>query len=195
MNPYERQEKIKTLIKQERALNIDDLSEQFQVSRMTIYRDVKPLMEEGLVHRSSGRISLVEKSQQSIQFDNRCVYCKRPNDSRMVYRLILTNDNVETACCAHCGLLRHRQLGDVVSHALCGDFLLDTTVSAFLMWFVMDTTLHVSCCQPQVLPFENKEHAEQFVHGFGGQVYSFQHALEEVFHRTNMHQNHCNGNE
>lgn len=195
MNPYERQEKIKTLIKQERVLNVDDLSEQFQVSRMTIYRDVKPLMEEGLVHRSSGIITLVEKDRQAVQVDNRCVYCKRPNDSKMVYRLILTNDNVETACCAHCGLLRHRQLGDTVSHALCGDFLLDTTVSAFLMWFVMDTTLHVSCCQPQVLPFGNKTHAEQFIHGFGGQVYSFQHALEEVFHRTNMQQDHCNGNE
>lgn len=48
----------------------------------------------------------------------------------MVYRLILSNDKIETVCCAHCGLLRHRQLGVNVSHAICYDFFMNTTISA-----------------------------------------------------------------
>lgn len=191
MDPDMRQDEIRKLIKQQKELSVEALSEQFQVSKMTIYRDVNPLIKEGLVFRSSGKISLTEEHQSVAQDENECVYCHRPNHPTMLYRLILTNGQIETACCAHCGLLRHRQLGDAVSHALCRDFLMGTTVSASFVWYVIHTTLNVSCCQPQVLTFENKEHAEKFIKGFGGEMYGFQRMMQEMYRQMNDAHEEC----
>src|SRR5699024_6840805 len=101
--------------------------------------------------------------------------------SKNIYRLILSNDQLETTCCAHCGLLRHRQLKQDISHAICQDFLLGTTISASSSYYVMDTTLSISCCQPQVLTFQHRSNAEKFVKGFGGDVYEFTEAMEIVY--------------
>lgn len=191
MDPDTRQEEIRKLIKQQKELSVEALSDRFQVSKMTIYRDVNPLIKEGLVFRTSGKISLTEENQPIPQDEAECVYCHRPNHPTMFYRLILTNGQIETACCAHCGLLRHRQLGDAVSHALCRDFLLGTTVSASFVWYVINTTLNVSCCQPQVLPFENKEHAEKFTKGFGGEMYGFQSMMQEMYRQMDEEHGGC----
>lgn len=180
MLPIQRQKQIKTLIQKERTLKISELSEQFGVSEMTIYRDVKPLLETGLVVKTFGGISLVEKHDHSIAALHQCVYCFKPNNPRLAYRLILEDNVIETACCAHCGLIRHRQLGNKVLQAVCHDFFMHTTVSAHLTWYVMNTSLNISCCQPQVLTFANKEDAEKFVIGFGGDIYSLWDAMETV---------------
>ncbi|HLU23360.1 MAG TPA: DeoR family transcriptional regulator [Bacillaceae bacterium] len=191
MLPIERQKQIKRLIQEKKTLKISDLSEQFQVSEMTIYRDIKPLVEEGFITKTFGGITLVEKSNPSISTQNLCAYCHKPTKSKMNYQLILANDKIETACCAHCGLLRHRQLGEEVSHALCHDFLLHTTISAPTTWYVMDTSLPISCCQPQILTFERRDHAEKFVLGFGGNVHSFQEAMDIVYEKMQGHAADC----
>ncbi|WP_209121207.1 DeoR family transcriptional regulator [Alkalihalobacillus sp. BA299] len=183
MLPIERQRQIRMLIQTKKTLKISELSEQFNVSEMTIYRDIKPLVEEGLISKTFGGISLVEKNEQNLSNQSQCVYCHKPNNPKMAYRLILPDDKVETACCAHCGLLRHRQLGEEVLQAICHDFFMNTTISAPLTWYVMDTTLNIACCQPQVLTFENREHAEKFVNGFGGEIYGLQDAKEVVYQK------------
>lgn len=180
MLPIERKRKIKELIQTKKTLKISELSERFNVSEMTIYRDIKPLIEEGLIAKTFGGISLVEKAAQTATDQHRCVYCDKPNNPKMIYRLILPNDTIETACCAHCGLLRHQQLGDKVVQAICHDFFIHTTISAPLTWYVMCTSLDVSCCQPQVLTFAKREHAEKFVKGFGGTIYPFKEVMEVV---------------
>lgn len=53
------------------------------------------------------------------------------------------------------------KLGEEVLQAICHDFFMNTTRSAPLTWYVLDTTLNITCCQPQVLTFENREHAEK----------------------------------
>src|SRR5699024_9665044 len=93
------------------------------------------------------------------------------------YRLILQDNNIEMACCAHCGLIRHQQLADQVVQAICHDFLKSTTISVANASYVMDTSIDIGCCQPQVLTFEQKDHAEKFVRGFGGNVYCFKEAM------------------
>ena len=187
MLPIERKKQIRDLISTKKTLRINELSEQFNVSEMTIYRDIKPLIEEGIISRTPGGISLTKKSQQPSHDQNNCIYCHKPNQSKLSYRLILSNDNIETACCAHCGLLRHRQKSEEVSHAICHDFFMNTTISASLTWYVMDTTLNLNCCQPQVLTFENKEHAEKFIKGFGGKIYNFQEAMETIHQKMHGH--------
>lgn len=194
MLPIERQKQIKELIQTKKMLKISELSDLLNVSEMTIYRDIKPLIEDDIIIKTSRGISLAEKSPQAIQDLNNCVYCHKPNQSKLVYRLILPNDKIETACCAHCGLLRHRQLGEEVVHAMCYDFFMNTTISASLTFYVMDTTLNVACCQPQVLTFEDREHAEKFVAGFGGNIYGFKDAMENIYRKMNSNSACCSNN-
>ncbi len=69
-------------------------------------------------------------------------------------------------------------LGDEVIETLCCDFFANTTISAKmlgLLWIQLST----SCCRPQVLPFNQREHAEGFVRGFGGIVVTYTEAMEK----------------
>ncbi|MGF6949011.1 hypothetical protein QF028_001516 [Neobacillus sp. B4I6] len=138
------------------------------------------LVEEGYIMKTFGGITLVREVPGVIQNVNECVLCNCQIISRFVYKLILPNNIIENACCAHCGIIRQYQLGDNVIQALCNDFLTDRTVSASLAWFVMNSSLRVGCCRPQILSFENKEHADKFVQAFGGKVFSFQETLESI---------------
>lgn len=183
MLPVERLNQIKRRIQIEKNIKISDLSKDLGVSEMTIHRDLKPLIEQGLVVKTFGGISLANTPASNLQ--DVCIYCSREIHDTLAYRLILPNNSIEIACCAHCGLLRHKQLEDKVVQAICYDFLRKTTISAQRSYFVMDTSIDLGCCQPQVLPFEWEEHAQRFVRGFGGKVYAFQKAMEVVFHQMN----------
>lgn len=181
----DRQKKIKEWILSEKSLKIGELSERLGVSEMTIHRDLKPLIEEGLIVKTFGGIMLVESTRDQVMEQGDCSYCAKRVDERLAYRLILPHNRVETTCCAHCGLLRHHQLKDEVQQAICQDFLLKTTLSAPRAWFVMETSLEVGCCQPQVLTFAQRNHAERFIKGFEGKVYSFDEAVREVSQKMN----------
>jgi|SRR5690625_174165 len=177
MLPAERLKYIKKLIRDKKYMKISDLSQALGVSEMTIHRDIKPLIETGIIIKTFGGIAL---AQDSIYDKNTCIYCNRNISDRLAYRIILTNHDIEIACCAHCGLLRHRQLGSYVRQSICYDFFKQTTISAPLASYVMDTSLDMGCCQPQVLTFKRYDHAEKFVKGFGGHIYSFQQAIEVI---------------
>ncbi|MFG3613358.1 DeoR family transcriptional regulator [Rummeliibacillus stabekisii] len=174
----ERQQLIRDMILYRHNLKISELSQTLGVSEMTVHRDIKPLVEEGFIMKTYGGITLVrDQSPQHVEDDD-CVYCHRKCDERLVYRIILSNGKRENACCSHCGILRHLQLGDEVAQAICTDFLTGTTISAHLAWFVIDTTVHIRCCQPQVLVFETEEFAQNFVKGFGGRVNTFSEIMK-----------------
>ncbi|HLR79733.1 MAG TPA: DeoR family transcriptional regulator [Bacillota bacterium] len=187
MLPIERQNRIKELIKVKHHLKISELSEELGVSEMTVHRDLKPLLDEGIIMKTFGGITLVREQPLQQSRSNECIICSRTVTERLAYRLILPNNQIEMACCAHCGLMRHRQLGDQVVQAICHDFFRQTTISAPFTWFVMDTSVHVGCCQPQVLTFEVREEADKFVKGFGGSVYALDEAMEAVFEKMHGH--------
>ncbi|MBM7600591.1 DeoR/GlpR family transcriptional regulator of sugar metabolism [Virgibacillus halotolerans] len=191
MLPIERQNRIKALILNKRNIKISELSQTLQVSEMTIHRDLKPLIETGMIIKTFGGISLNSSEAGKLDDTQTCVFCSSGVDERQAYRLILSNNQIEVACCAHCGLLRQRQLGDDVTQAICHDFLKQTTISAPDAWYVMDTSIHMGCCQPQVLTFQFKEHAVKFVKGFGGNVYPFQEAIEVLDQKMNPNHPHC----
>ncbi len=175
MLPAERRNQIKTLINTHHHMKISELSQLLNVSEMTIHRDIKILIDEGAVIKTFGGISSFHTSKQ--EKSDHCALCGRQNHSKMSFRLILANHQIEAACCAHCGLLRKMQLNDQVVQAICNDFLTQTTISAPLAWYVTDTTINMECCQPQILTFEHQQHAEQFVTGFGGKVHSYQEIM------------------
>lgn len=176
MLPVERQNRIRELITKQHNMKISELSKILGVSEMTVHRDVKTLIDEGYVTKTFGGITL--RNEESDSALHHCVICHKRIEEKLAYRLILPESKIETACCAHCGLIRHAQLQDQVVQAICYDFLNQTTISAPLASYVMNTSIDMGCCQPQVLTFNLKEHAVNFVKGFGGNVYSFKDAMD-----------------
>lgn len=183
MLPLERRNRIKELILERHSVKTSELSKEIGVSEMTIHRDLKPLVNEGVVIKTFGGVAVANKGESEISVSESCVFCKRKVSEHMAFHLFLANNKMETACCAHCGLLRIRQIGDKVIQSICSDFLKNTTISAPLAWYVMDTSIQMGCCQPQVLTFELKEHADKFIKGFGGNVYSYREAIDVIFQK------------
>ncbi|NLI68167.1 MAG: DeoR/GlpR transcriptional regulator [Bacilli bacterium] len=180
MLPIERLAKIKEIVLERKNVKISELSEELNVSEMTIHRDIKQLVDEGFVIKTFGGVSLAQSAYDLQKNLNVCSVCQRPIHDRFAYQLILTNNRIERACCAHCGFMRQKQLGDQVLQAMTYDLFKGTTVSAQMAYFVIDAAIQVTCCQPQVLAFESKEYAEKFIKGFGGKVLTYKEAMDLI---------------
>lgn len=172
------------IVQEKKSVKISELSAILSVSEMTVHRDVKPLIDEGAIIKTFGGITLKEPAEQTAQ-DAACSYCQGPINKRLAYQFILANHTMEYACCAHCGLLRHRQLQSRDVQAICFDFLKQTTINSSQASYVMNTSIDMGCCKPQVLTFEQESDAKKFVKGFGGDVYSFNEASNIVFDQMN----------
>lgn len=179
MLPIERRKQIEKLITKHQHLKIAELSELLSVSEMTIHRDLAPLVAERKIIKTFGGISCAQSIHRPRV--NTCTYCHREYQKHFTYQLILTNHMTETTCCAHCGLLRHKQIADQVVQAITHDFLKRTTINAKQATYVLNTSLNINCCQPQVLTFEWPEHAQKFINGFGGNIYSFKEAMKTIY--------------
>lgn len=190
MLPIERLNRISEIVHNRKNIKISDLSKELGVSEMTVHRDIKPLIKDGIVAKTFGGITLISKSNHE-RASTFCVICNRKINEKMAYRIILADGKIELACCAHCGLLRHHQLGQDVKQAICYDFLRLTTINAKSAWYVMNTTIDMGCCQPQVITFEWKEHATNFVKGFKGEVLSFHTATEAIIEKMNEDSQSC----
>lgn len=192
MLPIERRYAIRNLLKKKNHMKISDLSQEFGVSEMTIHRDIKPLVEEGFLIKTFGGVTLADFDRQEDRTEKAtssspspspspvksCVVCDKKTDDLHVFRIMMRGCETEIACCAHCGLLRYEQMKEHVVQMVSRDFLLKTTINAPHATYVMNSCLSINCCQPELLPFAYYEHAERFVQGFGGQLLSFQEAID-----------------
>lgn len=187
MLPIERLARIKEMVLEKENVKIADLSEQLNVSEMTIHRDVKQLVDEGFVVKTFGGISLAQTSSSTqATHHNSCVLCHRSISDRFAYQLLLTDNRTERACCAHCGLIRQLQIEEQVVQAITYDIFTGTTMGANIAYFVINPSVQITCCQPQVLAFDSKVNAEKFVKGFGGQAYTLQQTLREIRKHMNV---------
>lgn len=177
MLPIERKQQILTWLEKEETLRISDVSKRLGVSEMTVYRDIKPLIEESKVEKTANGITLKARTEVP---PNVCAYCLKSVNSRLSVQLIKQNQQIEHTCCAHCGLLRYRDIGHEVSQIICKDFLKDTTISAKVATYLINANLNLNCCQPQVMTFDSATHAKQFQAGFGGELYSFEKAINVI---------------
>lgn len=181
MLPIERRHRIKELIQSNKTMKISELSRHFSVSEMTIHRDIKPLIEEGFAFKTFGGVSLAKSKPITSSSENdQCIYCKSKIKDRTAYLLILQNNQIERTCCPHCGIIRQLQLDHQVVQALCQDFLTETTISAHLSYYVLESSLHTGCCHPHILTFQLKDYAEKFTIGFGGSVYTFEEIKKKI---------------
>jgi DeoR/GlpR family transcriptional regulator of sugar metabolism len=180
MLPSERQNYILSILKTKGTVTIAELSQHFNVSEMTVYRDLRPLLNEHKVIKTSEGISLPPAPKSS---SNTCTYCLKESNHRHPVQIITHDLRVEQLCCPHCGLLRYKDIQTEVSQIICRDFLLNTTISAKLAYFLLDADFNLNCCQPQVLAFESEMHAQKFQAGFGGTLFSFDEAMGEINRR------------
>lgn len=177
MLPIERQQQILTWLKKEETLRVAEISKRLGVSEMTIYRDLKPLIDEQKILKTSNGITLLPTAYVSTAS---CSYCLKNTNTRLSVQLIRHNHQVERTCCAHCGLLRYRDIESEVSQIICQDYLKDTTISAKMAVFLIGAELNLNCCQPQVITFDSSQQAKQFQAGFGGRLCSFEEAIQVI---------------
>lgn len=169
----ERRRKILQLLK-ERERTPKELATVFNVSLMTIYRDIKELEKEGLVERKHGTVYLKRETE-----DGKCVICSKEVDERFKVVFFLKEDKKVFACCPHCGLMAFKKLGPNIQSALMRDFISCNPVNAFTSWYVVGADIN-PCCSPSAFSFSEKYNAERFAQGFGGKVLNFEDAVEEI---------------
>ncbi|MCF7619827.1 DeoR family transcriptional regulator [Bacillus sonorensis] len=186
MLPIKRRQQILSWIKEEETLRISDISKRLNVSEMTVYRDIKPLIDNGQVIKTAGGIALNRPKQQPGQM---CSVCGKGLNPRLSVQIVKTDSLIEQFCCAHCAMLRYEKIKNDTAQIICRDFLVDTTISAKMAVFLLDAEIHLNCCRPQAIPFASVTDAEKFKKGFGGRLFSFEDAAHEI--QKNMKENCC----
>ena len=174
--PEARQAKILELLEAQPTLSIQALSEQLNVSVMTIHRDLNRLEAIGKVRKVHGGVMQLETelATGSVQRPL-CAMCGSSGSDRTAFTLNLANGRQMHACCPHCGLLMLAQRRDVTS-ALAREFLYGRMVNVRQSHFVIGSSVRV-CCTPSTICFESAVDATKFQHGFGGGVFDFEGAM------------------
>jgi len=182
MLPLERQEQILTWLEKEQNLRVSEISKRLGVSEMTVYRDIKSLIDQRKIIKTSKGISLPNRSPVA---STTCSYCLKNTNTKLSMQIIKSSLQVEHTCCAHCGLLRYKDIEEEVSQIICRDFLKDMTISAKMATFLINPDLNLNCCQPQVIAFESFKEAKQFQLGFGGDIMNFVEAISAITKEMN----------
>jgi DeoR family transcriptional regulator, copper-sensing transcriptional repressor len=176
--PADRQQKILELLRERKTLKIHELVEQFQVSAMTIHRDLRHLSSAGLVTKLHGGVTLARGFPAHRVHSNSCSLCGNPVPARTALIIHGSDGEALHACCPHCGLiLLARQEGSVM--AMATDFLYGQMASVKEAVYLVGSTVD-TCCMPSVLSFSRQQDAQRFQHGFGGQMMNFDQAQRYV---------------
>jgi DeoR family transcriptional regulator of aga operon/DeoR family fructose operon transcriptional repressor len=77
----ERQNKIVALLKENKVVNVNELSSLFDVSEMTIRRDLQKLNEKGLIERTHGAATLIEKKEYEPEYYIRAIFNKAEKEA------------------------------------------------------------------------------------------------------------------
>lgn len=173
MLPFNRRQQILTLLDERGSVSIAHLSHVFQVSEMTVHRDLDELAAEGLLRKvRGGAMGMQEESAVS----DHCLVChKRPHcHTRVIMQL--THNRQRLACCPHCGLMRLSQNDKDVISVLVTGFLHGRTLAAHTAHYLVQPDITI-CCTPTILAFERQEDAIRFRTGFGGQIHTLPGAL------------------
>jgi hypothetical protein len=167
-------------LRSQRSITVAEVQEHFGVSSATAYRDIKALIQAGLALKTSEGFKIPPPPGR-FRPEGQCFYCGGTINERTYFLIQLVDGNQRMACCSHCGLLALAGQPDVES-ALAVDFLYGRMVNIRQASFVVGSRVNL-CCDPSVLCFTNPEDAGGFQQGFGGQVFSLEHA---VVHLTSL---------
>ena len=109
----------------------------------------------------------------------RCIVCgmdvsKYPHTR---FRVETTDDKTLPTCGVQCGLTLHLQFEGRWKKAMAADLLSNRSFDATGGFYVYKSTV-ITDMAPGFIAFKRKEDAEKFAKGFGGQVVTYQEALE-----------------
>ena len=169
MLPVDRRQQILALLEEQGSLTISALSAVFQVSEMTIHRDLDLLAEEGLLRKvRGGAVPMVLETAVTDQ----CLVCHKQTRRQTQVILHLTHERQRRACCPHCGFMYLVHSGPDVVSVLVTGFLYGRTLEATTAHYLVHPDITI-CCTPTILAFERSEDAYRFQTGFGGELLNF----------------------
>jgi hypothetical protein len=182
--PADRRRQIVALLQEEGIVLIRNLSERFDVSHMTIHRDLDLLEERGHLRKVRGGAVPVTPPVTTPGPDahNTCEMCGKPAQAQTRVLLNREDGGQMVACCPHCGLMLLSRRGPEIASMLVTDFLYGAVGSAQTAFYVVDPDVTV-CCSPSTLSFSRREDATRFQKGFGGEVLPFTEAVDFI-HRA-----------
>lgn len=177
--PYssiEREKKILELLQTQGSASIQQLAEAFNVSNMTIHRDLNKMEQAGHIQKKHGGVTLAGKTAAAGEYA--CSMCNKSISERTVFIVQYETGEQKRACCAHCGLMIQGQSKDAWQ-SLTADYLYGHMVSANQAFYVMGSALSI-CCVPSVLSFGSLSEAEKFQKGFGGTLVNMDEAIQHL---------------
>ena len=169
-----RQRDILALLEKESGLSAGHLAQRFQVSRMTIHRDLRNLFRQGLLLRIHG--GAVTKGLVRDSGKVGCSGCDRgllPHQSTEIYWI---DGSLGAACCTACGL-RQVSRRPEIERFYVGDQISGRMLLAEDAYFLVNS-LAAPCCHPSFLSFASETEVSLFQAGFGGTVARLEEALE-----------------
>ncbi len=198
MLPINRHQRILDLLNEQGIVHIGQLSQEFDVSEMTIHRDLAQLETEGYLRKVRGGAVPVPmpphtNNQAALPVES-CFMCHMTPRSQTQMTLNLANSTTKRACCPHCGLHGLQMMGDQIVSALVTDFLRGNIINAQAAIYLVEPDITV-CCTPTVLAFQRKDDANRFQQGFGGDLMSMDETLDHLqramdLHQSNRHHHH-----
>ncbi len=189
----DRKKKILEILEEKGEVTVKELSNVFNVSEMTIYRDIKQLEKQGLIKRKHGSVLLGSVDNVDEKLIKTCPICEKPITRVHPYRIVIKGVRTVEACCEHCGLMLHNRYEDEEVSAITYDFITEKPVNVLDAYYVVGSSA-VPCCSPSVIPFISKEDAEKFQRGFGGKVMNFIEAYKEILNRMSLNVKDCCSN-
>lgn len=191
MLPINRHQRILDILNEQGIVHINQLSQEFDVSEMTIHRDLAQLETEGYLRKvRGGAVPVSMPPQTSVPAAaavEACFMCQTLPRSQTQMTLNLADGTTKRACCPHCGLHGLHMMGEHIVSALVTDFLRGTIINAQAAIFLVEPDITI-CCTPTVLTFQRKNDAVRFQKGFGGQLMTMNETLDHLNQAMNLHQ-------
>lgn len=190
MDIVDRKTKIIKILQEKGEATVKELANVFDVSEMTIYRDIKELEKEGHIKRKHGSVLLRNEEDEEDKIKEKiCPVCEKTIIRAHPYKISIENKNIE-ACCEHCGMILHKQYENKDVFAITYDFITENPITAFNAFYVVGSDAK-PCCSPSVIAFSDKKMAEKFVKGFGGKIMSFLEVYDEINKTINLNIKSC----
>lgn len=167
-----RQREILKLVQGRNEVSIEELRQAIGISQATAYREIQELSQMGLVAKIPGGISQIENSP------TRCVQCRGETNARTAFIIEQKDGEKLSACCSHCGMMALANNPNV-STAMTVDFVYGKMLNVSQAWYVLNSNV-VLCCSPSILSFSNRDDANRFTLGFGGEVMDFTNAQKSL---------------
>ena len=186
MLPSVRRKRIVELLEQNGAVKISHLSQVLSVSEMTIHRDLNSLGEAGVLRKVRGGAVMAGETAVDLAFsdhhisgDAHCPACYATSRAHTQVVLHCENGTHQRACCPHCGLIQLHRLGDAVGAALVTDFISGQMLNAQSAVYVVNPDVAI-CCTPTTISFRQRQDAERFQLGFGGEIMTMRAATSFI---------------